>query len=287
MLNLRAQPFPWARVCPRRTTNFPDVEDRPCTSSARPAKRPQLPSPSTLPAGRLPRRHQLIVAGQCTSSSRRDGGDDAVGCTAAVFADSSSSNWRDRSSLPRTPRLVGSPATMPSTIRSSCVGGGGSPVVQGRRDGDDAVECTAAAVSSPPFRLGRSSLPRAARHAGSLLRLRFFFPASEGAPRSPDVAATAAGWVPSLVARPRRRRPKRRSQPAMAPVAPDESVDLFIGLRGGLGCSALGWFRGRAERRSVFLLGTANPMVFCFSSSHFDLLLALVVKILDLDLFRN
>ena len=157
---------------------------------------------------------------------------------------------------------------------------GGPSALRGRRDGGgDAVECTAAAVSSPPFRFGRSSLPRAARHTGSSLRWRFFFPASEGAPRSSDVAASAAGWVQSLAASPRRRRPKRRFQPAMAPVAPDESVDLFIGLSGGLGCSAVGWFRGRAERRSVFLLGTANPMVVCActsssSSSHFDFFLA-------------
>ena len=143
---------------------------------------------------------------------------------------------------------------------------GDPSVMRGSQDGSsgDAAGCTAAATSSPPFRLGRSLLPRAARYAGSILRWRFSFPASEGTPRSPAVAAAAAGWVPSLVARPRRRRPGRRFQPTMAPVAPDESSDLFVGSRGGLGCSVVGWFRGWAERRSVFLLGTVNPMVRCF-----------------------
>ena len=150
---------------------------------------------------------------------------------------------------------------------------GGPSALRGRRDGGgDAVECTAAAVSSPPFRFGRSSLPRAARHTGSSLRWRFFFPASEGAPRSSDVAASAAGWVQSLAASPRRRRPKRRFQPAMAPVVSDESAVLFVRLRGGLGYSVVGWFRGRAERRSVFLAGAADPMegVLVASSSRFD-----------------
>ena len=155
---------------------------------------------------------------------------------------------------------------------------GGPSALRGRRDGGgDAVECTAAAVSSPPFRFGRSSLPRAARHTGSSLRWRFFFPASEGAPRSSDVAASAAGWVQSLAASPRRRRPKRRFQPAMAPVVSDESAVLFVRLRGGLGYSVVGWFRGRAERRSVFLAGAADPMegVLVASSSRFDFFSAL------------
>ena len=134
--------------------------------------------------------------------------------------------------------------------------------MRGRRDGGgDAVECTAAAVSSPPFRFGRSSLPRAARHTGSSLRWRFFFPASEGAPRSPDAAASAAGWVLTLVARPRRRRPNRSFQPAVAPVAPDESSVLFVGLGGSLGRSVVGWFRVGEEWRSVFPPGSADPMV--------------------------
>ena len=130
---------------------------------------------------------------------------------------------------------------------------GGPSVLQCRRDGGgDAVECTAAAVSLPPFQLGRSSLPCAPRHAGSTLRWRFLFPASEGAPRRPDVAASAAGWLLSLAAPPRRRRPKRRSQPVTAPVAPNESVVLFIRVRGGLGRGVVGWFGGGAERWSVF-----------------------------------
>ena len=74
-----------------------------------------------------------------------------------------------------------------------------------------------------------------------------------------------------LAARTRRRRPKRRYQLATAAVVPDESEDLFLGVRGCLGCVVVGWFRGRADRRSVFLPGSADPMVrLLASSSRFD-----------------
>ena len=49
----------------RATTNFPDLETRPETSSIRPAERPRPPSPLDLPARRPPRRRRLIIAGQC------------------------------------------------------------------------------------------------------------------------------------------------------------------------------------------------------------------------------
>ena len=48
-----------------------------------------------------------------------------------------------------------------------------------------------------------------------------------------------------------------------APVAPNESVVLFIRVRGGLGCGVVGWFGGGAERWSVFLPERRIPWWGC------------------------
>ena len=181
---------------------------------------PRIPrlvgSPATVPS-MLP---------SCCGGGGLAGGAGPVRC-AAVFVGSSSSSQLDRCSLPRVPRLVGSPATMPSLLPSSCVGGGGScggdavgctaavdsfpsarpdallllpcapssvgssdvlcrrvrrtrrlamqgggsSLMRDRRDGGgDAVDCTAANISSPPLRLGPSSLPRSAPRSASILR---------------------------------------------------------------------------------------------------------------------